>query len=89
MIYRLKFETLAEKELIEIKKSDKVSYNKAVKLLSELIEHPKTGAGNPEQLKHELSGKWSRRINKKDRLIYSIDDNEKSVKIYSFKGHYK
>ncbi|MCD7968820.1 MAG: type II toxin-antitoxin system YoeB family toxin [Alistipes sp.] len=35
---------------------------KIVKLTSELEEHPATGTGQVEQLKYELSGKWSRRI---------------------------
>ncbi|WP_343039277.1 type II toxin-antitoxin system YoeB family toxin [Sodalinema gerasimenkoae] len=35
---------------------------------------PTQGTGKPERLKHQLSGLWSRRISKKDRLIYSFDD---------------
>ncbi len=33
------------------------------------------GKGQPEQLKHELSGYYSRRIDEKNRLVYKIDDN--------------
>lgn len=32
-------------------------------LLEDIMEHPFTGLGKPEPLKHELQGKWSRRIN--------------------------
>ncbi|MCX2491986.1 Txe/YoeB family addiction module toxin [Pedobacter sp. PF22-3] len=46
------------------------------------------GVGNPERLKFELSGLWSRRINQKDRLIYKIEDEVVTVTIISALGHY-
>lgn len=69
----------------------KSSGNKRVqRKISELIEdiraHPKTGIGKPEQLKFELSGKWSRRIDRKNRIIYEIKDNQ--IDILSLRGHY-
>ena len=74
----------------KIKKSgDKTSLKKITKLLEELEEHPTTGSGNPEQLKHELSGYWSRKINKKDRLIYQIIETDVLVVIVSALGHYE
>ena len=48
-----------------------------------------TGIGNPEQLKYELSGFWSRRLNQKDRLIYQILEEEVIVIVVSALGHYK
>jgi len=41
-------------------------------------------------LKHELSGKWSRRIGKEHRIIYEIiDENTIDIlSIFSLKGHY-
>lgn len=45
------------------------------------------GLGKPEPLKGELSGFWSRRINEKDRLIYSVD-SEKDIIIISCQSHY-
>ncbi|MDR3694285.1 type II toxin-antitoxin system YoeB family toxin [Mucilaginibacter sp.] len=39
-------------------------------------------------MKFDLSGFWSRQINKKDRLIYTIEDNIVTVTIVSAKGHY-
>jgi len=55
-------------------------------LLEEISEHPFTGTGKPEALKHDLAGKWSRRINQEHRLIYEVNDNE--IKIVSLMGHY-
>ncbi|WP_292944659.1 MULTISPECIES: Txe/YoeB family addiction module toxin [unclassified Mucilaginibacter] len=49
-------------------------------------ETPFEGIGKPEALKHQLVGKWSRRINHEHRLIYSFDND--IISIYSLKGHY-
>ncbi|WP_083828032.1 Txe/YoeB family addiction module toxin [Owenweeksia hongkongensis] len=37
-------------------------------------------------MKHELTGCWSRRINKEHRLVYEVAENE--IFILSVKGHY-
>ena len=55
---------------------------------SELIEHPKRGTGKPETFRGDHSGYWSRRLNKKDRIIYRIDDSVVLVYVISMKGHY-
>lgn len=56
-------------------------------LLENILKTPYSGIGKPEPLKYELTGKWSRRITKSDRLIYQIVDNK--LYVYSLKGHYK
>lgn len=45
------------------------------------------GIGKPEPLKGELSGFWSRRIDKENRLVYRI--NSGVLEIISCKGHYE
>lgn len=57
-------------------------------LLSELEEHPTTGTGKPEQLRGNLSGKWSRRITDKHRLIYEIYEDVIKVIVLQTYGHY-
>lgn len=57
-----------------------------VNLKNAIIATPYQGIGNPEPLKHKLSGKWSRRIDKVNRFVYSIIDDK--LHIYSLKGHY-
>ncbi|MFW6223071.1 MAG: Txe/YoeB family addiction module toxin [Bacteroidota bacterium] len=52
------------------------------------MEHPKTGTGQVEELKGNMQGKWSRRIDKKNRLVYTIDDEIVTVEVISAKGHY-
>ena len=51
------------------------------------MEHPKTGTSHVEQLKGNRSGEWSRQIDKKNRLIYTIDDDIVTVEVISAKGH--
>ncbi len=51
-----------------------------------MIRHPFLGIGKPELLKHNLTGKWSRRINEEHRIIYDVI-NEK-INVYSLRGHY-
>ncbi len=79
----------AQKDLLKFKKAcNKSVNNKILKMLDELIEHPYTGTGQPEQLKHDLKGFWSRRITKKDRLIYKVEESIVTVYVLSAMGHY-
>jgi len=79
----------AKKDLLAIEKSgDKGSIKKASQIILELYEHPETGIGNPEKLKYDLTGFWSRQINRKDRLIYQIENEIVTVTIISAIGHY-
>ena len=89
MTYQLILTPEAQKHLVEWRKSgQKKTLEKIAKLLEELTLHPKTGTGQVEQLKGNLSGFWSRRINKADRIIYSIEDEKVIVTVISMKGHY-
>jgi toxin YoeB len=58
--YRIKIEEEAKKDLQKINKSGNTSsIKKSEKIILELSEHPTLGIGNPEALKHSLSGYWS------------------------------
>lgn len=56
------------------------------KLLNVISQTPYTGIGKPEQLKHELKGYWSRRINDEHRLVYTVKDDR--IKVISLRYHY-
>ncbi|MCG1042750.1 Txe/YoeB family addiction module toxin [Mycetohabitans sp. B8] len=43
-------------------------------LIEEISRHPFKGTGKPEPLKGDLTGFWSRRITKADRLVYIVQD---------------
>ena len=72
MLYEIDFTPIAIKSISKYKKSNPVQYKKLVKLLNDLMEHPRIGTGHPEPLKSGDSLTYSRRISKKDRLIYDI-----------------
>lgn len=44
-------------------------------LIEEISRHPFKGTGKPEPLKGDLTGFWSRRITKVDRLVYIVQDD--------------
>ena len=87
MSYYLDFTDQAKEDIEFHKKSGNKSVKKKLLvLLEELRIHPFTGTGKPEPLKHQLSGCWSRRINREHRLIYEVTDQ--IIFILSAKGHY-
>ena len=80
--------TLKAKEDIEFfKRSGQHKTLKRIRqLIESILQNPFTGIGKPEALKYNLSGTWSRRINKEHRLVYEISDD--TIFILSAKGHY-
>ena len=69
-----------------ISNNKKIAY-RIVRLVEAIEKDYKKGIGKPKPLKHKLAGFWSRRINKKSRLIYYIIDNE-TIEIVRCIGHY-
>ena len=89
MSFVLEFSSIALDDIEKHKKSgDRATLKKIEKLLIELIKHPKVGTGQPEVLKNNLSGLYSRRINKKHRLVYSINEQIVTVHVLSAWSHY-
>ncbi len=88
MKYSVLFSENANRDFDKLKKREPTAFKKAKKLIKELYEHPETGTGKPKKLKGDKSGQWSRRINRKHRLIYSINDYVIEVYIISSYGHY-
>ena len=85
---RIEFSQLALKDLEFWKRADKRVAFKIVDLIEEVCRTPFSGRGCPERLKYDLSGCWSRRINRKDRLVYQVDEINGVVLIVSVRGHY-
>ncbi|KXB79076.1 addiction module toxin, Txe/YoeB family [Prevotella sp. DNF00663] len=69
------------------KSGNKAIIKKIEDLFMELSEHPYTGTGKPEPLKY-LPNMWSRRLDKKNRLLYTINEDVVSVYVVSVLGHY-
>lgn len=81
---------LSEKALEHIeywKKTNNIAVQKKIiQIKDAIIRNPYKGIGKPEPLKYQLTGKWSRRIDKENRFVYSCEND--IFYIYSLKGHY-
>lgn len=66
--------------------TDKVVLKKINSLIAECLRHPFEGTGKPEPLKGDLSGFWSRRIDREHRLVYRA--NAVALEIVQCRYHY-
>ena len=76
----------AWREYVAWQSTDRKILNKINQIIQDIIRNGNNGIGKAEPLKYELSGLWSRRINKEHRLVYVLEDD--SVKIVSCLTHY-
>lgn len=88
MGYEIRFTDLAMQGLAKLAKSEPKVYQKALRFIEELKEHPRIGTGHPEPLKGFPEGRWSREITKKHRLVYRVFETEIVVLVLSAYGHY-
>ena len=90
MAYTIEKTKQAEKDIAALVKSgNKSLLRKLSDLLVEISEHPRTGTGQVEQLKHyPYKQIWSRRLNQEYRLVYEIHDEVVVVKVISLMDHY-
>ena len=88
MSYRIDFSPEAARSISKFKKSDPRLFKKLVKLLDDIMEHPRTGIGHPEPLVGEKGITYSRRIGAKHRLIYDVYETEVRVLVLTVEGHY-
>lgn len=56
--------------------SDRTTLKRVNRLIDDALRDPFTGIGKPEQLRHVLSGAWSRRITEEHRLVYLVDGED-------------
>ena len=47
---------------------------RVLRLVGAVPRDPFDGPGRPEPLRHSLTGMWSRRIDKENRLAYQVED---------------
>ncbi|MFN5443070.1 MAG: Txe/YoeB family addiction module toxin [Crocinitomicaceae bacterium] len=87
MSFFIEFSDEAKKDILFFQKAgDKSILIKIKSLILNIQEHPFSGIGKPEPLKHQFTGLWSRRINREHRMIYKV--NQQLITILSLKGHY-
>ena len=84
----IKWDFDAWQEYLYWQAQDKKILKRINQLVKDIIRNPFEGIGKPEPLKENLAGFWSRRIDEKHRLVYSVSgDND--ILIISCKGHYE
>ena len=83
---RIIFSKISWEDYISWLNEDKKMLKKINNLIKDIQKNPYEGIGKPESLKYDLSGYWSRRIDREHRLVYQVDKNE--IRIYSCKYHY-
>ena len=83
----LTFSPIAWDEYLFWQSQDKKTLRRINQLLKDMQRNSFSGVGKPEPLKYRPNC-WSRRIDTKNRLIYTVsDDND--IMIISCKGHYE
>lgn len=82
----LEFDPAAFEDLSWWIKKDRKKALRIIDLIKDVQRSPFEGIGKPEPLKHELSGCWSRRIDKEHRLVYQIKDDK--IRILACRYHY-
>ncbi|WP_235298728.1 Txe/YoeB family addiction module toxin [Portibacter marinus] len=73
---KIAWSTRAWTDYLYWQNNDKKKLYRINSLIKESIRNPFDGIGNPEPLKHNLLGFWSKRIDREHRLIYSYSETE-------------
>ena len=76
----------AWKDYLYWQSRDKKKLRRINELIKSTLRDPFNGIGNPEALKHDLQGYWSRRIDGEHRLVYSFHDEV--LEIIACRYHY-
>jgi toxin YoeB len=87
-MYIIKYEKLALKQLKNL--NDNKKYLKKIEtILEEISIDPYSTTHKFERLKYNLSGTCSKRLDKKNRILYRVVEQEIIVIIISVSGHYE
>lgn len=82
----IKWDFDAWQDYLSWQNQDKNTLKRINELIKDMARDPFDGIGNPEALKGNLSGFYSRRINSEHRLVYAVDMT--TIYIIACKGHY-
>ncbi len=90
MNYFLEFDPVADSHMdAHIKAGNTILLRKIQRLLLELKHDPYEGIGKPHRLKHyKGQNVWSRHIDDRHRMVYSVHDDVVTVIVISLWGHY-
>jgi len=77
----------ARSQLVKLSRSNPALLDQVIEAITQLVREPYTGLHKPKPLVGPLKGCWSIRLNRKDRLIYRVENDQ--LLISSIEGHYK
>lgn len=81
------FSDTAWDEYLYWQSTDKATLKKINELLRDTCRNgPANGIGKPEPLKYRKA--WSRRIDRANRFVYTVDDKG-DILVISLRGHYE
>jgi toxin YoeB len=83
----LSFADDAWEDYLYWQQQDKKILKKINRLIKEIQREPFDGIGEPEPLKYNWSGYWSRRITIEHRLVYKVIEN--NLMIAQCRYHYR
>ena len=84
---RLLWDERAWDEYLYWQKQDPKTLKRINVLIRDIQRNTFLGIGEPEPLRGNLSGWWSRRIDEKNRIVYKEQDG--AIVIAQCKGHYE
>jgi mRNA interferase RelE/StbE len=82
MIYEIRFTKEAKKDVAQLSPKLKQKLKKIIQ--EQITSNPYGG----KKLVGDLTGFFSLRLNYKDRILYTIDDQQKLIYIHRVKTHY-
>jgi toxin YoeB len=88
LTYKILWTPEAQADLKYWQHKNKQVLSRIAELVESIKVDPTTGIGKPEHLKYQNKNSWSRRIDKKHRLVYLIHP-DKTVYIIQCRLHYK
>ena len=83
---KIVFDKHAYDDLLYWAVNNKKKVKRILDLIKESAQSPFKGRGKPEPLKYDLSGCWSRRIDREHRLVYEV--REGCVRVLACRYHY-
>ncbi|WP_163836100.1 Txe/YoeB family addiction module toxin [Spartinivicinus ruber] len=82
----LSWAELAWEDYLYWQQTDKKTLKRINTLIKDIKHQPFDGLGDPEPLKHNWSGYWSRRIDREHRLVYKVTDT--AIIVVQCRYHY-
>jgi toxin YoeB len=86
--WEFSFTRLAVKQRAFLKKNDPNTSGRLGRVLLSILDTPCDGLGKPERLRYKDEEIWSRRVDKKNRIVYEINNEKHLIVIISCLGHY-